>query len=269
MTVLSHAMVRHLDPSDVDRTAALLSGTVHPAASGLVPYHASGFARFLAASLVPPPSRRAVLPRTLGDGSVADWRVAPRSLVLHGLSGDGARLLADGLALATALGRPSVTVHVGPDDRLAALYRGAGFVTSGEESWVDVPLRGGPGAGLRVVDWPRFVATRDAYGFADLTVAADDGTVHCVQVSGAALRVGPALRGHPGLAALAELVGARRAWTVIAGRAPHPFATFLRMARTTSCAVGARSFASVPRPSGSGSRSPGAGLRAFAFGPWR
>jgi hypothetical protein len=264
VTLLSHAIVRHVEPSDVDRVAALLAGSVHPAASGLVPYHAPGFARFLAASLAPPPGRRTVLPRTLGDGTVADWRVASRSLVLHGLCGDGARLLADGLALATALGRSSVTVHVGSDDRAVTLYRGAGFVTSGEESWVDVPLRGGPGGGLRVVDWPRFAATRDAYGFADLTVAAADGTAHCVQVSGAALRVGPALRGHPGLAALADLVGARRAWTVVAGPAPHPFATFLRMTRTTSCASGPRSFSVSPRSPGSGS-----GLRAFAFGPWR
>ena len=71
---------------------------------------------------------------------------------------------------------------------------------------MDVPLRGGPGGGLRVVDWSRFAATRDAYGFADLTVAAADGTVHRVQVSGTALRVGPALRGQPGLAALHLLV---------------------------------------------------------------
>ena len=262
MTLLSRTTVRHIEPSDVERAAALLASTVDPAASGLVPYHASGFARFLAAGLAPPPSRRTVLLRTLGDGTVADWRVAPRSLLLQGLSGDGARLLADGFALATALGRSSVTVHVGPDDRAVALYRCAGFVSSGDESWVDVPLRAGPGSGLRVVDWPRFVATRDAYGFADLTVAADDGTAHHVQVSGAALRVGPALRGHPGLAGLAEFVGAGRAYTVIAGAAPHPFVTFLRMTRTISFPFGARSFAF-------GSRSSARRSRSFAFGPRR
>lgn len=233
MTVLSHAIVRHVAPSDVDRVAVLLAGTVHPAASGLVPYHAPGFARFLAASLAPPPGCRTVLLRTLGDDAVADWRVGPRSLILHGLCGDGGRLLTDGMALATALGRPAVTVHVGQDDRAVSLYRAAGFVTSGEESWVDVPLRAGPGGALRAVDWPRYAATRDAYGFADLTVAADDGTAHHVQVSGETLRVGPDLRGHPGLADLADLVGARRAYTVVAGVVPHPFATFLRMTRRT------------------------------------
>jgi ribosomal protein S18 acetylase RimI-like enzyme len=222
--------VADLDPADeshVDAAAQLLAMSVHESIRGLVPYHATGYARYLKAALEPPPPLRTVLIRlVVVDGvaqGAADWRVLPGTLFLNGIAvtehargmGLARRLMADGLAIAHGMGCPRLGLDVVTENSVAmSFYHRLGFVSAGESYWRDVTPNSvdRTESAVQATDWPTFRAHIRAYGFGDLNIRHCDGTPARIRQVGGNVRIDHAATCSEFFAHL-PFLGAKRAFT--------------------------------------------------------
>jgi ribosomal protein S18 acetylase RimI-like enzyme len=197
-----------LDPADdeaVIAAADLLAQSVHESIQGLVPYHASGYARYMEAALQPPATIRTVVIRIIDVNGVpvgaADWRIQPGMLFLNGIAvaesargkGLARRLMTDGLHMARRLGLPRLGLDVVVDNHIAmSFYQRMGFVVTGESYWHDSNTDddGGKAPPARAVDWPTFRAHLAAYGFGDLTLRGEVEETTRIRQVNRTLRVG-------------------------------------------------------------------------------
>jgi ribosomal protein S18 acetylase RimI-like enzyme len=273
--------IQSIDSHDEEaRRAAvrLLAASVPAECQGLVAYHASGCAAFLAAALSPPPGQRTVClraARVAGEViAVADWRMMSAQLFLNGISvraqyrghGYGSRLLDDGVRIARDLGIPALGLDVAVDNVGAyALYQKWGFEEMGYSWWENVAREAaGPArVPVRILDWPTFDAQRTAYGFGDLSVrhagqAGGAGQLTKVRTVGSVMRVEPGATGALIAHALSELLVPSRVYSVRAGSSAGPaspwFARFVRMRMSLR---------------GAGRRPVEYGERRSARSPWR
>jgi ribosomal protein S18 acetylase RimI-like enzyme len=250
--------IDHLDGQDrpaVKAAADLLAESVHESIRGLVPYHATRYPNFIAAALTPPPAVRTVLIRTITHAgkpvAVADWRVLESELFLNGLAVHedfrgqryGTRLLEDGLSLARSLGLPQLALDVASaNTRAIALYNSVGFTDSHTAYWFNLTndQLGAPGDRARVLDWPLFQPQRDAYGFADVSVRDDAGSVSRIRIVGTAMRLPSDRPVALDLQAMQAILGTSRAYAIgteAVGVAGKPFARFRRMRCTADRAL--------------------------------
>jgi GNAT superfamily N-acetyltransferase len=233
------------------RTAAeILAESVHDSIAGLVPYHASGFARYLKAALTPPSEFRTVVVRGVKVAeklvAVADWRLLDSCLFLNGLAvsemwrgkGLGRRLIADGEQIARDHGLATIALDVQPSNTPAvSLYRRAGFAEVTSMYWYDEPITP-PGSAMdppRSVDWPQFNANISAYGFGDLTVRDATGGLARIRLVEKAMRIDIGRPVSLDINFIARTLDAARAFSLQptdAYRSRRPFATFVRMSRT-------------------------------------
>ncbi|SIQ96646.1 GNAT family N-acetyltransferase [Micromonospora avicenniae] len=232
------------DDPVVTAAARLLAESVPSSCAGLVAYHASNYAAFLAASLAPPPPLHTLLLRCFCDETgvraAADWRLLGRRLLLNGIAvraqdqgrGHGSRLLDDGVRLANQLGCDQLLLDVSLENTVARrLYRRAGYQDQSYQVWTQLDAATSPAdTPVRIVDWASFTAHRRAYGFGDLRVRVGDDEfgVRCVanaaRVPGGA--AGAAIR-----ATLGPLLGIDRWYMTTASAEPETEPGFARFAR--------------------------------------
>ncbi|MEV6371690.1 GNAT family N-acetyltransferase [Micromonospora musae] len=233
-------------PGDPVVTAAahLLAESVPSSCAGLVAYHASDYAAFLAASLAPPPPLGTLLLRCVADETgvqaAADWRLLGRRLLLNGIAvrahdrgrGHGSRLLEDGVRLAGRLGCDELLLDVSLENTIARhLYRRAGYQDQSYQVWTQLdPATSPADSPVRVVDWASFTAHHRAYGFGDLRVrvGADEFGVRCV---GRAARVPGGQAGAAVRATLGPLLGIDQWYVTTASAEPETEPAFARFAR--------------------------------------
>ncbi|GAA3735687.1 hypothetical protein GCM10022225_18010 [Plantactinospora mayteni] len=223
--------VRRLDARTGAEVVALLASSVPPTCAGLVPYHAAGYAGFLAAAVAPPTALRTVRLRAIRVATaviaVADWRLLDSQLFLNGLAvrddhrgrGYGSALLTDGLRLAADLGLATLGLDVVTDNAPArSLYRRFGFRDLDYAVWTDIPAadleRSGDAGQVGVLDWPAFTAHHAAYGFGDLSVRRGDNRVGRIRLVGTALRTEPGPAGAALAGALRRLVQPSRSYSI-------------------------------------------------------
>lgn len=244
--VLTSREVESLDdPALLASAARLLAESVPPQCAGLVPYHAVGYPRFLAAALAPARELRTVLVRGIRSKghlhAVADWRLLDDCLFLNGVAvraadrgtGLGGRLLRDGLDLARRLGRFRLALDVSLGNPGArALYQRFGFRDESFAAWVEEKPDISDVTPVRLLDWPAYAAHQAAYGFGDLRLTRAGAPVS-VRIVGTALRLPPGASDL--VAPLSQVATVSRSFTIrpAAGpdQDPKGFAHFARMSR--------------------------------------